>query len=492
MEPGLFNNREVASLIWLGVIAAGLLVRHRGATASACRDLMRAFRPVAVHFALYAIWIGAVTYVGARLGLWDRTLLKDTVLWTLLSGLGLLASTTDAMQRDDWFRRTMIASVGATAVLEFVANAKSFPLLVEVLLQPVVFFATVLPVVARDPEHRAIRSLAGWILALTGFVALGWTVLAAVDLWAVIDHRQLLREAVLPVWLTVGAVGFLYPFTLCMSYEQLLKQMRWRANGRPVLRQQLAVLVSVGPRLSVVRELQRAANRDVVDAEGFRAALQAIRHVRREQRADREAERAAAQRLINNAGVDGWDDDGKRLDQREFEETRKALHWLATCHMGHYRHDDRYRHDLLPIVEPHFVRDGLPEEHGIVMTVAGDGQLWYAYRKTASGWHFAIGAAGPPRISGATTVPSLRRAFPTMMAGLDLASETSPATGSDRVDQTDDNWTSFAHPRPAFSLVSTALRPGRLTSERSQVRHLPPPQTAADLRLHRSIPRPSS
>lgn len=396
VEPELFNNREVASLIWLGVIAAWLLVRHRGATASACRDLMRAFRPVATHFALYAIWIGAVTYVGARLGLWDRTLLKDTVLWTLLSGLGLFVGTTDAMKRSGWFRRTLLATVGATAVIEFVANAKSFPLLVEVLLQPVVFFATVLPVVARDPEHRAIRSLAGWVLALTGFVALGWTVLAAIDLWAVIDHGQLLREAVLPVWLTVGAIGFLYPFTLCMSYEQFLKRMRWRANGRPVWRQQLAVLVSAGPRLSVVRELQRAANRDVADAEGFRAALQAIRHVRREQRADREAERAAAQRLIDNAGVDGWDDDGKRLDQREFAETRKALHWLATCHMGHYRHDDRYRHDLLPIVEPHFVRDGLQEEHGIVMTVAGDGQSWYGYRKTASGWYFAIGAAGPP------------------------------------------------------------------------------------------------
>ena len=259
-----------------------------------------------------------------------------------------------------------------------------------------VFFAIVVPVVARDPEHRSVRSLAGRLAALVGFTAFGWTVLAAIDQWTVIDHGQLLREAVLPVWLTVGVVGFLYPFTLYMSYEQLLKRMRWRANGRPVWRQQLAVLVSAGPRLSVVRELQGVANHDVVNADGFRAALQAIRHVRRERRAEREAERAAAQRLIDNAGVDGWDDDGKRLDQREFEETRKALQWLATCHMGHYRHDDRYRRDLLPIVERHFVRDGLPEQHGVVMTVASDGQSWYGYRKTVSGWYFAIGAAGPP------------------------------------------------------------------------------------------------
>jgi hypothetical protein len=138
----------------------------------------------------------------------------------------------------------------------------------------------------------------------------------------------------------------------------------------------------------VVQDLQGTANDDVVHADGFRAAVRAIRQVRRERRAEREAERAAAQRLIDNAGVDGWDDDGQRLDQREFAETRKALQWLATCQMGHYRRDGhgRYRPDLLPLVGSHFVRDGMPEDHEIVMCVASDGQSWYAYRKTVSGW----------------------------------------------------------------------------------------------------------
>jgi len=215
-------------------------------------------------------------------------------------------------------------------------------------------------VFARDPEHRPVRSFAGWVAALVGFAALGWTVLAVIDQWAEIDHGQLLREAVLPVWLTIGAVGFLYPFTLYMTYEQLLKRMRWLADDRSVWRQQFAVLSYAGPRLSVVRDLQGAANHDAVHADGFRAAVRAIRHVRRERRAEREAERAAAHRLIDNAGLDGWDDVGQRLDQREFAETRRALQWLATCHMGHYRHDERYRPDLLPLVASQFVRDGLP------------------------------------------------------------------------------------------------------------------------------------
>lgn len=396
MESALVNNRELASLLWFGGIGAWLLGRHSRSTIEAVTKLLGAFRPVLPHFFLYGIWIGVVVGVGGRLGLWDLALLKSTVLWTVLSGLGLLAGTTNALRQLGWFRRAVISTLGATAVVEFVVNLRSFPLAVEIVFQPVVFFALVLPVVARDPEHQPVRTLAGWTSALIGFAAMGWTIVGVLQQWSDLDLGEFLGEAALPVWLTVGALGFLYPFTLYMAYEQVLKRMRWRAGSESIWRQRVAVVAYGGPRLSVVRDLQGGNDYDVVHAAGFVAALRAIRTVRVKRREERAAERAAAQRLIDNAGLNGWGEDGRRLDEREFEETRKALQWLSTCHMGHYRNDGRYRADLLPIVESHFVRDGLPEEHGIEMVVAHDGQSWYAYRRTISGWYFAIGASGPP------------------------------------------------------------------------------------------------
>jgi hypothetical protein len=396
MESGLLNNRELASLFWLGGIAAWLLVRHRRSTVAVADKLLRALRPVLPQFLLYVIWMALVVGAGRWLGLWDLDLLKSTVLWTVLSGVGLLAGTTEALRQRGWFRRVVISTLGATAVLEFFVNLKSFPLVLEIVLQPLIFFALVLPVVARNPEHQPVWTIAGWTSALLGFAAFGWTALGVVRERSDLDLGQLLDEAVLPVWLTVGALGFLYPLTLYMAYEQLLKRMRCRAKGSTISRQRLAVIAYGGPRLSVARDLQGGSDYDVVHADGFVAALRAIRLVRVEQRRQREAERAATQRLIDNAGVDGWNENRRRLDEREFDETRKALRWLATCHMGHYRNHDRYRADLLPIVESHFVRDGLPKEHGVVMIVAEDGQLWYAHRRTVSGWYFAIGATAPP------------------------------------------------------------------------------------------------
>lgn len=294
MESGLFNNRELASLLWFAGLASWLLVRHRRSTLDAVRKLAGAFRPVLPHFALYGIWIGVVVAAGSRVGLWNVGLLKATVLWALLSGIGLLASTMDALKRRRWFWRVLISTIGATAAVELFVNLKSFPLAVELLLQPVIFFALVVPVVARDPEHRPVRVVAGWTSALIGFAAVGWTALGLSRQWSELDLGQLGAEAALPVWLTVGALGFLYPFTLYMAYEQLLKRMTWRAQGRSIWRQRVAVVAYGGPRLSVVRDLQGGNDYDVVHAPGFVAAWRAIGQIRRKRRSERlEAEASA-------------------------------------------------------------------------------------------------------------------------------------------------------------------------------------------------------
>lgn len=107
--------------------------------------------------------------------------------------------------------------------------------------------------------------------------------------------------------------------------------------------------------------------------------------------ARREKEEASA-RLVRNAGVKGVDDDGKVLDQREIKETRGALRWIETCHLGHYNNRGKYRKDLMSnVLLDDFQHQCLPEQHGITMRVRKDGQAWYAWRRTPSGNVLGIG-----------------------------------------------------------------------------------------------------
>jgi hypothetical protein len=110
-------------------------------------------------------------------------------------------------------------------------------------------------------------------------------------------------------------------------------------------------------------------------------------------RATVEARQAAREAEL--AGSDEVDDAGRRLDRREFVPTRDSLRWLAICQMGAYGNTGRYDENRLTIVESSFTRKGLPAAHGIEMHVRPDGQAWWAWRRTVSGWCLGIGAVGP-------------------------------------------------------------------------------------------------
>jgi hypothetical protein len=102
------------------------------------------------------------------------------------------------------------------------------------------------------------------------------------------------------------------------------------------------------------------------------------------------------ERLKKFAGVTGVDSDNRQLDRREFRETTEALRFVSLCMMGWYRRGGRYRPDILTILEGSFERHGLKGPPEIHVHVSSDGQAWYAWRRTVTGWCFAIGAGGPP------------------------------------------------------------------------------------------------
>jgi hypothetical protein len=95
------------------------------------------------------------------------------------------------------------------------------------------------------------------------------------------------------------------------------------------------------------------------------------------------------------AGSSEVDENGRRLDDREFGETKRALQWIYTCQVGWYRNDGRYRKDLLQMLRD-LTSHGLPLNHGISMHVSPEGESWWAWRRTPSGQVLGIGANSPP------------------------------------------------------------------------------------------------
>ena len=96
------------------------------------------------------------------------------------------------------------------------------------------------------------------------------------------------------------------------------------------------------------------------------------------------------------AGVPGVDIEGRQLDRREFAATTNALELLDAYASADFR-DGGYRADVA-------TRNGgwmfsLPDDHGIVVEVSKSRKAYRAWRRTPSGWCFAVGRSN----RGATT-----------------------------------------------------------------------------------------
>ncbi len=394
----MITNRDIATIVWLVVLL--IFVSIKADVRASFSSVARAFFKVkiVVPLILFVGWLAAWVWLAAEVGLWERNLLKDTVIWFVVTGLVLLVNANRAAEDDRYVRDTIRSTLEASAILSFFLNIVTFSLVVELVLLPVMAVLVAAPIMAeRDEQLARSKRLFEWLLA--GMVA-ALVMLTAVEIYRQrheLDLGTLWRSFAMTVWLPVAALPFVYVFAFIASYEVAFMRLGFANRGRRVsLKTRAAILLGLNWHVRDVNAFTGGWVRQIAEAPGFHSSLERVRAFRQHRVEHRLEEQERQDQLKHYAGVNGTDAEGKRLDQREFAETKEALRWLATCQMGWYRnHGGRYRPDLLERLED-FSSRGLPKEHGIVMEVRSDGQAWYAWRRTVSGWVFAIGAGAKP------------------------------------------------------------------------------------------------
>jgi hypothetical protein len=393
------SDRELASLAWLAIAGVVSLIwaplrRALGGVASAV------IRPVLlIPLALFAAYMVGIVALAALTPAWNPDLLKDTLIWFMTAGVVLFFDAANAASEEGWFQRKAIAAVKVTALLEFYLNFHTFSFPAEFAIQA--WLLVVILVAAAGAWDKSLAAWKTWaerLQAFTGLAILAYVALWLTGNWQTLDPTQTARELALPIWLTLLALPALFAWAWYLTWDGARGQLRhFSPGGHITWRSRLAVLLGYHLR---IRDMHSFANywaRQVAEAPSLRAALRLIRGHRAKRRQDEAEARQAADDLVRYVGAPGTDAVGRQLDRREFAETIAALEWLSTCHMGWYVNppEGRYKADMLKIFQPGFMR-GLPDEHGITLKVRKDGQAWYAWRRTITGWIFAVGANGPP------------------------------------------------------------------------------------------------
>lgn len=411
----VLNTREWAVVFWVCVLLI-LVLRRQSGRASVGRGIKGLFeRKILLTFMALFAWLVFVVILAERIGVWDRSLLKDTLVWFLVGGATVPFAALEATQKDDFFRRHIRKVIGFATFLGFFLNLRTFNFFVELLLQPVVALLVGLSVVAgHRKEQEQVKRLADALLAIIGscvFIGAAWLVAGS---WRSFDGSEEARKLALSIWLPLAALPFMVGLATVMAYGSLFSMMRVRAGGNVPRKVRIGVLLALGGRLKRVHDLQRSYkhSRSVAEARTLKEVSARVRAFEIDRAAEAADNRQRAENLVKYAGVKGTDSNGTILDKRELSETKSALRFLATCHMGHYRNRGHYRSDLIDKVLQGFEGQGLPDPHGVVMRVRTDGQAWYAWRRTPSGYVLGIGAGKEPPDQWLYEGPEPPRTFP--------------------------------------------------------------------------------
>lgn len=403
----MLTNRDLAGLFWLGVlvVALGWGIVARSEIRSGTKGVVVAvMKPLIIGPVVAVAGYVALLVVGAdALGFWKGAMLKDTIEWFISSGLGLVFVAVAVADGKRSMGEVARRALRLTLLVEFFVSMYVFSLPVELVLVPFITLLLILQAVAgMNDDYAQLKRVLGGVSALFGGAILLCVAVRLVWHLDTLAGSDLFDGALLPVWLNIGVLPITYLFAVWIAFDSTGRRLAV-TTGRYAARRRSMIALARGLRLRVgdLHEFHGHWLHDLAAADSHSEALGVVRRFHAGAAARRAALTEEHARIQRYAGVDGADEDGRRLDQREFPATRAALQWLAVAQSGWYRNQGgRYRSDLLEKLAPAFARHGLPAEHGIELFVAHDGQSWWAWRRTIANWCFAIGNAEAPTAAG--------------------------------------------------------------------------------------------
>ena len=253
----LFNNREIATAIWLALIAPFFL-RQQSVRAGVKNLVLISVHPqILVALSLMLAYTILEVALLASIRAWQVGLLKDTILWFCFTGLALLMNAVTSSHKENTFLEVLRANVKVIILITFLLNTYTLPLLGELVLVPCITLFTLLATFAdAKKEYHQVAKFMNGILAVAGFGLLAWAVSNAVSDWHGLAKFATLQKLALPPLLSILFTPFLFAAVLFSAYETLFTKLRIGREKNPkVIRYaKWRILRVFGLRLSKLQE----------------------------------------------------------------------------------------------------------------------------------------------------------------------------------------------------------------------------------------------
>ena len=230
----IFNNREIALLLWIAVLLCSVLLsKQRKSLIPIIQILTK--RMFLIIFSLIAIYLFGIICIFKNFDVWQNSNLKDVLFWFFSVGLILVFKINDA-QSKAYFKGIFFSAIKWTIVLEFVVNLYSFSLYVEIIILPILVFLAIMQVVAeKDEKHNVISKISQNIIAIIALSIFTFSLYKTIVNVNVVLTFQNLVSFLLPSTTTILFIPFVYILALYSTYESYFIHLNFMWYPEPLL-----------------------------------------------------------------------------------------------------------------------------------------------------------------------------------------------------------------------------------------------------------------
>jgi hypothetical protein len=225
------STREIAWAIWILIPLIACMFGKD--IRKSIFSVLKALFAWQISISLLAFFLHTSIYVFIlfKLGLWNISLLKDTIIWTLSFGFISLINI-NKVNSSKYFKNVLIDAVKWTIGIEFIANFFTFSLTKELILAPILVLSAMIQTVASlKQENKQVENLFKNILTAFGIFIFFFSLYKTIEEHSKVFTIDNLKSFMLPVILTITFLPFMYLYNLIVKYESLWLTLRFNIKN---------------------------------------------------------------------------------------------------------------------------------------------------------------------------------------------------------------------------------------------------------------------
>ena len=220
----IFSTREKAIMVWSALAFVFFLEKKN--SRHAITNFIKALFYKKLIFALctFIMYMLLVVLFLSYFSFWDLSLLKDTVIWFLFTGVFLFMKI-NKVENQKFFYDLVKANFKFILIWEFIFNFYTLSFVEELVFIPTVFLFTITEVFAEHPSNKEekisvmVATFCKNVLALIGIIIIVYVLYRTITEYKLLFTIPNLKSFLLPIILLILTLPYFYALVLYMNYE---------------------------------------------------------------------------------------------------------------------------------------------------------------------------------------------------------------------------------------------------------------------------------